>query len=163
VTKLDTQFRPGDLGQIVTLHARYYAEHWGFGLFFEAQVAREMAAFAARQSARDLVLIGRDDQGVMASLILDLHDPASGDRGAHLRWFIVADRARSAGLGQQLMSRAMAHADATTSGRAWLTTFAGLGAARHLYERFGFALAREAEGEAWGTLVTEQEFQRSLM
>lgn len=153
-------FSPGAIGSIVTLHARHYAEHWGFGTFFEAKVATELAAFSMRANARDLVLAAEDDDGLCASLVLDLNDPASGSRGAHLRWFITDDRCRGTGLGRELMTRAMAHADVHLDGRAWLTTFRGLDAARHLYEAFGFKLAKEAEGEAWGSKVFEQEFRR---
>ena len=154
------QFFPGALGGIVALHGRHYAEHWGFGPYFEAKVARELADFAARRRDDDLVLLARDDAGLAASLILDLNDPMSGERGAHLRWFIVADRRRGTGLGRMLLNRAIAHAEARRGGRAWLTTFAGLHPARHLYESQGFRLVHEAEGKAWGSEVREQEFRR---
>ncbi|WP_118134275.1 N-acetyltransferase [Oceanicella sp. SM1341] len=155
-----TEFEPGALGEVVSLHARHYARHWGFGTVFECKVAREMADFAARRAADDLVLLARDEAGIAASLILDAGDPASGPRGAHLRWFIVAGRARGSGLGRRLLARAVARAEAVSGGRAWLTTFAGLAPARHLYEAHGFVLAREEEGAAWGTRVIEQEFRR---
>ena len=54
----------------------------------------------------------------------------------------------------------MSHADAPSNGNVWLTTFAGLEPARHLYESYGFTLKLEQEGEAWGTVVKEQEFRR---
>lgn len=54
----------------------------------------------------------------------------------------------------------MAHVDCFAGGRSWLTTLAGLVAARHLYEAYGYDLVHEADGEAWGTRVREQEFQR---
>ena len=154
------RFPPGAIGSIVSLHGRHYAEHWGFGTYFEGKVATELAAFSMRAGADDLVLIAEDANGVCGSLVLDLNDPESGPRGAHLRWFITDARCRGTGLGRELMGRAVAHADAYSEGRAWLTTFRGLDAARHLYEAFGFTLAHEAEGEAWGTKVFEQEFRR---
>lgn len=153
-------FVPGAIGSIVTLHARYYARHWGFGLVFEAKVARELAAFAQRVSDRDLVLLARRGDAVVGSLILDLNDPDSGPRGAHLRWFILDPDCAGGGIGRQMMTRAMAHLGRLGDGRAWLTTFAGLDTARALYERHGFALVHEAAGDAWGTVVTEQEFAR---
>jgi GNAT superfamily N-acetyltransferase len=154
------KFVPGSIGTIVQLHGAHYAKHWGFGTFFEAKVVRELAGFADRFAQDDMVLLGVDDEGVAASLILDLNDPASGARGAHLRWFITADRCRGSGIGRDLMARAVAHAETHSEGRMWLTTFAGLQPARHLYESFGFALVSEEEGQAWGTVVREQEFRR---
>ena len=41
-----------------------------------------------------------------------------------------------------------------------LGTFAGLDAARALYEKHGFSLVREQEGTSWGIRVREQEFVR---
>lgn len=154
-------FEPGALGAIISLHAAHYATHWGFGTYFEAKVAGELASFAVRKTEDDLVLLARDDGGVAGSLILDLHDPDSMNRGAHLRWFLLSERCRGTGLGRRMMTEAMAHVDAKSGGRCWLTTFAGLDAARHLYEAFGFTLAIENEGRAWGTPVLEQEFRRA--
>ncbi len=154
------KFTPGSLGEIVAMHGEFYAANWGFGLFFETKVAVELANFANRASESDLILVARDTDGVAASLIVDLNDADSGARGAHLRWFITADRCRGTGIGRAFMARAVAHAEEHCEGRMWLTTFAGLKPARHLYEDFGFKLAKEAEGEAWGTKVLEQEFRR---
>lgn len=145
---------------IAALHGQYYAQHWGFGTLFEARVAEGLGAFAQRQNHPDLVLIASDDRGLAASLILDLHDPASGDKGAHLRWFITADRSRGTGIGRDFLRRAMAHADAHSNGKGWLTTFEGLAPARHLYESHGFHLAHQMEGNSWGIPVQEQEFRR---
>lgn len=157
---ISEEFAPGALGEIVALHSKFYAVHWGFGLFFETKVARELADFADRATQNDLILIAQDKDGVAASLILDLNDPVSDERGAHLRWFICADQRRGTGIGRHFMERAVAHAEAYCKGRMWLTTFAGLKPARHLYEEFGFTLACEEEGKAWGTRVLEQEFRR---
>jgi hypothetical protein len=43
----------------------------------------------------------------------------------------------------------------------YLNTFAGLDAARALYERAGFHLVDEIEGESWGRTMREQRFERT--
>lgn len=123
-------YRPGALGGVLGLHMDYYAAGWGFGQAFETKVAAELAAFLARM------------------------DPA------HLRWFVVAGSERGSGLGKQLMTRAMDHADRVAAGPVWLTTFAGLEAARALYERHGFALSSENDDDQWRGGVREQLFRR---
>jgi ribosomal protein S18 acetylase RimI-like enzyme len=158
--KIITEFAPGSLGTIIALHGQHYAHNWGFGTFFEAKVAHELAAFTGQMASNDLVLLAYDNEGLAASIVLDLNDPMSGERGGHLRWFICAERCRGTGIGRKLMDRAMSHADDHSNGNVWLTTFAGLEPARHLYESYGFTLTLEQEGEAWGTVVTEQEFRR---
>jgi hypothetical protein len=46
--------------------------------------------------------------------------------------------------------------------RAYLWTFKGLDAARHLYEKSGFRLAEEYSGTQWGKKVHEQRFELTL-
>jgi hypothetical protein len=41
----------------------------------------------------------------------------------------------------------------------YLNTFAGLDAARHVYEKYGFKLTHEQLGSMWGAEVTEQRFE----
>ena len=41
----------------------------------------------------------------------------------------------------------------------YLWTFAGLEAARRVYEGVGFRLVREAPDETWGRTVTEQRWE----
>ena len=43
-----TGYRPGVLGRITELHGTYYHRHAGFGVFFEARVARGLADFLER-------------------------------------------------------------------------------------------------------------------
>ncbi|WP_118183579.1 bifunctional helix-turn-helix transcriptional regulator/GNAT family N-acetyltransferase [Paraburkholderia phosphatilytica] len=150
-------YRPGCIGDVASLHGRFYAEHWGFGAFFEKRVATELAAFAESLPAegRQLWLCVENGR-TLASLAID------GDldaRVAHLRWFIVDDSLRGTGMGRALMSRAMAFVDRHYE-ETYLWTFKGLDAARHLYESWGFQLTDEFAGSQWGTAVTEQRFRR---
>lgn len=149
---------PGAIGGITQLHARYYARQAGFGPAFEATVARELAAFC------DAYVPGRDGlwtvggPQIEASIALDGSQAADG--AAHLRWFIVSEALRGQGLGRALLARAVALADARGYASIELWTFAGLDAARHLYEAAGFRLEHEAPGDRWGRTVTEQRFVR---
>lgn len=150
-------YQPGCIGDIAALHARFYAQHWGFGAFFEQKVATELAAFAGALPAAGKALWLYVENGrALASLAID----GDLDTGvAHLRWFIVDDALRGAGIGRQLLAHAMRFVDARFR-ETYLWTFKGLDSARHLYEAFGFALHSEAEGEQWGTKVVEQRFTR---
>ncbi|WP_321878180.1 helix-turn-helix domain-containing GNAT family N-acetyltransferase [Paraburkholderia bannensis] len=155
---IEEGYRPGCIGDIASLHARFYAAHWHFGAFFEQRVATELAAFAgALPSAGKALWLGVENGRTLASLAID-GDPHTGV--AHLRWFIVDDGLRGSGMGRELMTRAMDFVDEQGFQETWLWTFKGLDAARHLYESFGFALREEAEGAQWGATVTEQRFSR---
>jgi len=152
---------PGALGRIVELHGAYYAAHWGFGAFFEAKVARELAEFMSRYDAdRDRFWTAVVDGRVEGSITIDGVDAVR--EGAHLRWFIVSDALRGSGVGHRLMDAAVGFCRKQRYPRIYLWTFAGLYAARHLYERAGFTLVEERRGSQWGTEVTEQRFERML-
>lgn len=159
-TRVHEGFVPGCIGRITELHATTYAGLAGFGRGFEALVARDLAAFAdAFEPGRDGLWLGLDGaaqvQGSVA--IAGPHVPGAA---AHLRWFITADAVRGQGLGRALLAQALAFCDARGHAEVALWTFAGLDAARHLYESQGFRLAEQAEGRRWGGPVTEQRFVR---
>ena len=155
-------YRPGSLADIVGLHARYYARNWRFGLAFEAKVASEMAEFLTRlEPQRDLFLAAYEGDHAVASIAVDAS--GGGPMGAHLRWFIVGEQAHGQGLGKRLLGEAMQFCDRSSDGRVWLTTFAGLDAARALYERHGFVLTEERDVDQWSGGVREQLFERRVV
>ncbi|MFO7878304.1 MAG: GNAT family N-acetyltransferase [Desulfovermiculus sp.] len=149
---------PGLLGRIVELHGKYYSANWGFGLFFESKVARELSEFLDRyDERRDGLWIGAANGRIEGSIIIDGQEAQT--RGAHLRWFIVSDAYRLQGLGNRLIRQAMDFCTARDYKRVYLWTFDGLWPARHLYEKMGFQLVRQYHGRQWGTEVNEQYFE----
>jgi GNAT superfamily N-acetyltransferase len=150
---------PGAIGRVAEMHGAYYHREWGFGLFFEAKVATELAAFLSRGGGDGFWSASRDGR-IEGSIAIDGLDAATA--GAHLRWFIVSDALRGRGAGGRLLDTALDHCRARGYRRVRLWTFAGLDAARHLYESRGFRLAEERRGAQWGTEVTEQRFELAL-
>lgn len=154
-------FAPGLLGWTVREHGLYYAEHWGFGPFFEAKVAREMSDFVGRLGdAGNHLFWAGDGEGPVASVSLDRGDAQDGL--VHLRWFIASDRARGQGLGSRLITQCLDAARDDGARGVYLTTFAGLDAARRIYDAGGFRLVLEADDTTWGTRVREQRFEKEF-
>ena len=151
-------YRPGALGAVCALQAEYYAKAWGFGAAFETKVAGDMAAFITRfDPGRDLFVLAEREGEIIGSITVD---GGETDRGlAHLRWFIVSDAARGTGLGHRLMDRAVAFAADKELPGIYLDTFAGLDAARHLYEHAGFTMVHSRQDTTWGPPVEEQRFE----
>jgi GNAT superfamily N-acetyltransferase len=148
---------PGAIGRIVELHALYYHHDWGFGKFFEAKVAAELSAFINRfNETRDGFWTVCLNQQVEGSIIID--GITARSEGAHLRWFIMSPALQRRGFGNRLMEEAVRFCKERKYHRVYLWTFAGLDAARHLYEKFGFKLVYEQEGTQWGTKVKEQKY-----
>ena len=151
---------PGCIGRIAQLHANHYSAANGFGVSFEAKVARELADFCQNyKPGRDGIWLALCNGHIEGSVAIDGTD--AGSTGAHLRWFITSNEIKGQGIGRMLLEQAMVFVRACGYRNTYLWTFAGLDAARHLYESHRFRLVHEGPGSQWGTLVTEQRFERS--
>ncbi|WP_299961045.1 GNAT family N-acetyltransferase [uncultured Roseobacter sp.] len=95
---------------------------------------------------------------ISASIAIDGQD-LEGDI-AHLRWFIVDDTLRGTGIGKRLLDAAIAFCDAQGFSETHLWMFQGLDTSRALYERVGFRLAEEKNGQQWGADVLDAEVIR---
>jgi GNAT superfamily N-acetyltransferase len=152
---------PGVIGRVAELHGKYYHEHWGFDLFFESKVATELSEFLCRfNKARDGFWVAGVEEKIVGSIAIDGFHCDS--KGAHLRWFIVAPESQGQGIGKILLEEAIQFCRRTRFRRVYLLTFAGLDGARHLYEKSGFRLCEQHEGNQWGKRVAEQIFELSL-
>ena len=155
---ISSGYRPGAIGRITELHAGYYHRHWGFGLYFERKVAAGLAEFLGRfDPARDglwLALLGHE---IVGSIVID--GAPAGEEGAHLRWFIVDPGQQGLGIGKRLLKSALDFSRKCGFPRVHLWTFAGLDAARRLYETHGFVLRKEHEDRQWGVTCREQLFE----
>jgi len=152
---------PGCIGAVTSMHGIYYAREWGFSRYFESVVASGLVEFFDRYDpARDGFWTVSVDDRIEASIAIDGIDAET--QGAHVRWFIVSDSLRGSGAGGRLMDRAMEFCRDRGYRRVYLETFAGLDAARHLYEAAGFAMVAEQRGMTWGTEVLEQRFECEL-
>lgn len=150
---------PGAIGRITALHAHYYSKHWNFGLFFEAKVAAELAGLLNRFDVeRDFFKVAVRDDRIIGGIVID----GSDNREARLRWFIVEEGHQGLGVGRKLMQAAVDHCHKVGFEKVYLWTFAGLDAARRLYEDFGFKLILEHDDDQWGRTVTEQQFELKI-
>jgi uncharacterized protein YhfF/GNAT superfamily N-acetyltransferase len=149
---------PGAMSASAALQTQYYARDHGFGVFFEAGRLKDIADFVARFNAqRDGVWVAADGGQVLGTIVID--GGASDDpKSAQLRWFVVADALRGKGMGRRMMHAAMAFASGRYA-RVHLGTFAGLHAARRLYEEFGFTKTLERRSTQWGPEVLEQHWE----
>lgn len=153
--------RAGAIGAVVSLHAAYYGRYHDLGSVFEARVAQAMGEFVVRlDPARDGLWLLVDGERILGSIAIDAGSTAArACGGAQLRWFIVDPSLHRRGFGRRLLAAALDHCRAAALRLVWLDTFAGLDAARTLYERAGFRCVHEAEAQTWGRSVREQRFE----
>jgi GNAT superfamily N-acetyltransferase len=149
---------PGVVGKITEIHAVYYHEHWGFDVSFETQVGRELSIFISEFDAdRDGLWVATADDKFAGAVAIDGKQVMR--EGARLRWFIVDPEFQGAGLGQQLISRAVQFCKEKGYPKIFLWTFEGLEPARRLYERHDFRLSETHEARQWGQTIKEQKFE----
>ncbi len=152
-------YRPALVARVTEMHALYYAREAGFGRRFETVVAGGLAAFCDHLDRPvNGIWAALKDQRIVGAIAIDGEDLGPGI--AHLRWFIIDDEMRGTGVGRRLLETALAFSDAQRFAETHLWTFAGLHAARHLYEKNGFVLAEERFGSQWGQEVLEQHLVR---
>lgn len=156
--EIEEGYSPGCLGRIVELHGKYYAEHQGFGSYFESKVARELGEFCSRYTpGRDGLWVAKGAGVIEGAIAIDGSDAAC----ARLRWFIVSDALRGTGVGTRLIEAAIEFCRSRGYPRVRLVTFSTLSAALHLYVKHGFRLIHEEPGSNWGKDVMEQLYELS--
>ncbi len=149
------ELRPGDIGMITHLHGAYYGAHHGFGVQFEAYVARGMHELYERyDAARDRVWICEHESRMVGSLVL-MHRP---EDAAQLRYFLVMPEYRGIGLGKKLMELFMRALSECGYRSAYLWTVNELPAAASLYRRCGFRLTEEKPSTSFGRPALEQRY-----
>lgn len=137
--------RPGDLGRIVTLHGSCYADIPGFGLTFEAYVARTVAEYVLDAGANGRIWLAERSNALVGCTAIVLRD---GDCG-QLRWVLVDTAARGIGLGKQLVNRALDYCRDAACREVWLETTDGLRESLTLYESLGFEVTQNEPEELW--------------
>jgi DNA-binding MarR family transcriptional regulator/N-acetylglutamate synthase-like GNAT family acetyltransferase len=147
--------RPGDYGWIVARHGVLYFHEYGWGLGFEALVARVVADFAEQEQEQRFRRgwIAEVD-GAPAGCILSVDGDQEGD--AKLRLLLVEPWARGLGVGGRLIDAVVDHARERGARRVVLWTNHPLVEARRLYERRGFTLIAEEPHADWGVPLTGQ-------
>lgn len=157
--RLRTRLKPGDLGCLVSLHGRLYAEEYGFDHTFEAYVAGPLAEFALKASPRERLWIAERDDGFVGCVAI----VASTRETAQLRWYLVAPEARGEGLGRSLLNEAVAFSRTCGYRAIILWTVSDLAAAGHLYNAVGFRKIQEKPRRTrWGVDVIEEQYEMKL-
>lgn len=142
------------------MQAAFYAQAAGFGVDFEAKVAKVLSDFCLSfVDGRDGLWLVMDGACIDGAIAIDgIH---AAEQGVYLRGFITSDQTAGTGMGHQLLAAALAFCDHKGYRKVFLWTFDELAAARHLYEKFGFQLSLARRGSQWGREVNEQLFERT--
>ena len=137
--------RPGDLGRIVSLHGEVYEPLGGYGLRFEAYVARTISEYVLDNDARGCIWMAEQGGKLIGCTAIALRD----DDTAQLRWVVVDPVARGEGLGGTLVDKALEFCRSRGCTSIYLFTTDGLPESQALYEKLGFKVTSNEIEELW--------------
>ena len=137
--------RVGDLGRVIALHGTCYDGLPGFGLTFEAFVARTIAEYVLDAGARGRLWLAERAGDLVGCTAIVLRD----NHRAQLRWVLVDPAARGLGLGKDLVNRALDYSRAQGCCEVYLETTDGLPESQTLYEALGFEETYNEVEELW--------------
>jgi DNA-binding MarR family transcriptional regulator/GNAT superfamily N-acetyltransferase len=149
----------GDMGWVVHRQGVVYAEEFGYDHRFEALVSRIVADYVENHlPGLEEAWIAEVDGAVAGSIFCVRKD----DVTAQLRLLFVEPWARGLGVGGKLVRQCLRFAIDAGYREMVLWTNKDLHAARRLYERAGFQLVSEEEGERFGGPQTFQNWHVRL-
>src|SRR5262249_17419238 len=150
---------PGDMGWVVALHGRLYAEEFGWNEEFEALVAEIAAKFLRHFDAKRERCWIAERQGEIVGSVFVVKET---ERIAKLRLLIVAPEARGLGIGERLVAECIGFAGRSGYRRLRLWTNDVLVAARRLYEAAGFRLVKSEKHHSFGKDLVGQIWELTL-
>lgn len=138
---------PGDMGAIIQLHGRQYAEEFGWNEEFEALVAQICADFLRGYDPdKERCWIAEMDGQVVGSVFV----VQGGEDVAKLRLLIVDRKARGLGLGTRLVDECIRFARQKGYKKMVLWTNSVLVSARRIYQKAGFHLVDSEPHHSFG-------------
>lgn len=142
---LRCDLRSGDLGRLIVLHGMEYDQWPGYGLKFEAFVARTVAEFGLENDFQGRIwLLERGDELVGCAAVA-----LRRKLTAQLRWVVVHRDLRGGGLGQMLVRVALDYCRERGCREVFLETTDGLDASSALYRKLGFREISNQQVSLW--------------
>jgi len=151
--------QPGDMGWVIHRHGVLYAQEYGWDERFEALVAQIAAEFIQKFDARrERCWIAERDGAIAGSVFL----VKKSDRVAKLRLLLVEPSARGLGIGARLVDECIRFARQAGYRKITLWTQSNLTAARHIYSKAGFRIAKRERNESFGQTLVSETWELSL-
>ncbi|HTF20125.1 MAG TPA: helix-turn-helix domain-containing GNAT family N-acetyltransferase [Chryseolinea sp.] len=150
--------KAGDLGYLIYLHGKIYAQESGYTLEFEGYVAKTFYEFVEQYDRdHDKIWLALYNDEIVASIAI----LKRSHEEAQLRWFLVHPMFRGTGIGRKLLDTALSYC-AQRFVRVYLMTADTQHQAIAMYKKAGFSLVSSVEAEQWGKRLREERYELVL-
>ncbi|AET68406.1 transcriptional regulator [Desulfosporosinus orientis DSM 765] len=156
---LRSDLQPGDVGQLIHLHGRIYADECGYNHFFEGYVCKTFYNFFENYSPNKDRFWFAELNGEMIGAIAIVGHSAEK---AQLRWFILRPEYRGVGIGQKMLKEALQYSREKGYKTLFLENTEDQQKAIKMYTKAGFRKVSAHENHAWGKDLIEQTFELNL-
>ncbi len=153
------QHEPGDMGWVIHMHGRQYAEEYGWDEHFEALVAQICSDFINNYDPnKERCWIAEMDGQIVGSVFV----VKESEEFAKLRLLLVDPKARGLGLGTRLVDECIRFARRKGYKSLVLWTNSVLESARNIYRNAGFKLVAEEPHHSYGHDLVGETWELSL-
>jgi len=153
------QHEPGDMGMIIHMHGRLYAEEYGWDERFEALIAQICSDFLKNYNPNKERCWIAEMNGQIVGSVMVIQE---SEEVAKLRLLLVHPRARGIGLGKRLVDECIRFARRKGYKKLVLWTNNVLVAARNIYQKAGFVLVKEEPHSNFGKPVIGETWELTL-
>jgi len=153
------QPEPGDMGWVVQSNGTLYAQEYGWDENYEALVAQIVADFVKNiDPKKERCWIAEKDGENVGSVFL----VKESDEVARLRLLIVDPKARGLGIGKRLVDECTRFARRAGYKKITLWTNSVLLAARSIYQKAGYELAKSETHHSFGHDLVGETWELTL-
>lgn len=145
---------PGDIGWLISMHGKLYAEQFEFDSNFESDIAKKVIAFLEKQNSFNMLWLATINNEPIGSIAVSLKP----DQTAFINFLLVKTEHRNCGVATTLMNKVISHCKDYDIRLLCLETYSCLKSARNLYKKYGFTLStKNADVKKYGQSF-DQEF-----
>ena len=145
---------PGDIGWLISMHGKLYAEQFEFDSNFERDIAKKVIAFLEKQDSFKMLWVATINNEPIGSIAVSLKP----DQTAFINFLLVKTECRGCGVAKTLMNKVISHCKGHNIGLLCLETYSCLKAARKLYKKYDFTLSTKNVAVKKYSQSFDQEF-----
>lgn len=150
---------PGDIGWLISMHGKLYAEQFGFDANFERDIARKVVSFLDRQDAFNRIWLATINNEPVGSIAVS----SRPDQSAFINFLLVKTEYRGYGVAKVLMNQLISHCRDHGAAQLCLETYSCLTSARALYKQYGFEISSSNSAvEKYGQSFDQEFWEKHL-